>query len=260
MADSGRRHSRSRSRSPRRQKKSKSNGGFKWKERAVRETDQVERTGRVGGYRDRDGEKSRKRDHAGRDDGRGENVQNAEESQQQRSKVATSSRDRDRDAEAPIDVQEQTRTHDKTMSSDSKDTPAPTLDSDILSKFGASAAAKFSKSASGKTANKDKEAPSESQVDTAKSVKPKTTTASGPRPGEPMILVKINDRLGTAAQIPCFASDNVGLFKAQVAAKIGRRPHEIMLKRQGERPFKDMLTLEDYGVSNGVQIDLELAT
>lgn len=29
-----------------------------------------------------------------------------------------------------------------------------------------------------------------------------------------------------------------------------------MLKRQGERPFKDSLTLEDYGVSNGVQLDL----
>lgn len=46
------------------------------------------------------------------------------------------------------------------------------------------------------------------------------------------------------------------LFKAQVAARIGREPHEILLKRQGERPFKDHLTLEDYGVSNGVQLDL----
>lgn len=46
------------------------------------------------------------------------------------------------------------------------------------------------------------------------------------------------------------------LFKAQVAARIGREPHEILLKRQGERPFKDSLTLEDYGVSNGVQLDL----
>lgn len=46
------------------------------------------------------------------------------------------------------------------------------------------------------------------------------------------------------------------LFKAQVAARIGREPHEILLKRQGERPFKDQLTLEDYGISNGVQLDL----
>lgn len=73
-----------------------------------------------------------------------------------------------------------------------------------------------------------------------------------------MIVVNVNDRLGTKAAIPCLASDPVGLFKAQVAARIGRQPHEILLKRQGERPFKDALTLEDYGVSNGVQLDLEL--
>ena len=41
-----------------------------------------------------------------------------------------------------------------------------------------------------------------------------------------------------------------------MAARIGREPHEIMVKRQGERPFKDLLTLEDYGISNGVQLDL----
>lgn len=95
--------------------------------------------------------------------------------------------------------------------------------------------------------------------------------------GEPMIIVNVNDRLGTKAAIPCLASDPISkfagflhvgdcrrclsnrsqeLFKAQVAARIGREPHEIMLKRQGERPFKDQLTLEDYGVSSGVQLDL----
>ena len=78
--------------------------------------------------------------------------------------------------------------------------------------------------------------------------------------GEPMIIVHVNDRLGTKATIPCLASDPIKLFKAQVAARIGRQPHEILLKRQGERPFKDQLTLEDYGVSNGVQIDLEIDT
>ncbi|KAJ5988997.1 hypothetical protein N7481_004207 [Penicillium waksmanii] len=62
------------------------------------------------------------------------------------------------------------------------------------------------------------------------------------------------------AAIPCLASDPIKLFKAYVAARIGREPHEILLKRQGERPFKDQLTLEDYGVSNGVQLDLEVGT
>ncbi|KAF1825354.1 ubiquitin-like protein, partial [Dissoconium aciculare CBS 342.82] len=98
--------------------------------------------------------------------------------------------------------------------------------------------------------------------DKAKKEKDNNSAPPPPQPpsGEPMIIVNINDRLGTKAAIPCFASDSVKAFKAMVAAHIGRQPHEIMLKRQGERPFKDILTLEDYGVSNGVQLDLELDT
>lgn len=45
-----------------------------------------------------------------------------------------------------------------------------------------------------------------------------------------------------------------------IAARIGREPGQIMLRRQGERPFKDQLSLNDYGVSNGVQLDLEIDT
>lgn len=78
--------------------------------------------------------------------------------------------------------------------------------------------------------------------------------------GEEMIIVHVNDRLGTKAAIPCFASDDIKSFKVMVAARIGREPHEILLKRQGERPFRDHITLEDYGVSNGVQLDLEVDT
>jgi hypothetical protein len=77
---------------------------------------------------------------------------------------------------------------------------------------------------------------------------------------EPTIRVFVNDRLGTRAEIPCLGSDLIRDFKALVAMRIGRRPHEIMLKRQGERPFKDHITLGDYGVSDGVQLDLEIDT
>lgn len=90
---------------------------------------------------------------------------------------------------------------------------------------------------------------------------PARAAASAPvASGEPMIVVYVNDRLGTRAAIPCMASDPIKLFKAQVASMIGRKPHEILLKRQGQRPFKDQLTLEDYEVSNGVQLDLEIDT
>ncbi|KAI9870174.1 MAG: hypothetical protein M1830_004565 [Pleopsidium flavum] len=97
------------------------------------------------------------------------------------------------------------------------------------------------------------EAPVEKPKKEKKEKKAQPTSAPT---GEPMIIVNVNDRLGTKAAIPCLASDPIKLFKAQVAARIGRQPHEILLKRQGERPFKDQLTLEDYGVSNGVQLDL----
>ncbi|KAL1586362.1 hypothetical protein WHR41_05513 [Cladosporium halotolerans] len=101
--------------------------------------------------------------------------------------------------------------------------------------------------------------PAASSEKTEKKDKPKKAPKHA-APSEPMIIVNVNDRLGTKAAIPCLASDSVKAFKAIVAAHVGRQPHEIMLKRQGERPFKDILTLADYGVSSGVQLDLEIDT
>ncbi|KAI1809212.1 ubiquitin-related domain-containing protein [Poronia punctata] len=97
-----------------------------------------------------------------------------------------------------------------------------------------------------------------SDTDTSK---PPTRALAAPATGgEEMIIVHVNDRLGTKAAIPCFASDYIKDFKIMVAARIGREPHEILLRRQGQRPFKDMLKLEDYEISNGVQLDLEVDT
>ncbi|KAJ5132597.1 hypothetical protein N7448_006755 [Penicillium atrosanguineum] len=106
----------------------------------------------------------------------------------------------------------------------------------------------------------DREAPREDREKKKEKKEKKEKKPVMPQSSEPMIVVHVNDRLGTKAAIPCLASDPIKLFKAQVAARIGREPHEILLKRQGERPFKDQLTLEDYGVSNGVQLDLEVGT
>ncbi|KAL3428182.1 hypothetical protein PVAG01_01691 [Phlyctema vagabunda] len=122
--------------------------------------------------------------------------------------------------------------------------------SKVEDKFGV--ADKFGSSAASTSASSSKKEDS--------SKPPQRAPAAQQPVGEPLIVVHINDRLGTKAAIPCLASDPIRLFKAQVAAQIGRQPHEILLKRQGERPFKDQLTLEDYGVSNGVQLDLEIDT
>ncbi|KAL6810953.1 ubiquitin-like protein [Trichoderma sp. SZMC 28013] len=85
---------------------------------------------------------------------------------------------------------------------------------------------------------------------------PKAAVAAG----QEFIIVHVNDRLGTKSAIPCLPSDTVGQFKLMIAARIGREAGQIMLRRQGERPFKDHITLEDYGISNGVQLDLEVDT
>jgi hypothetical protein len=91
-----------------------------------------------------------------------------------------------------------------------------------------------------------------------KEKKKKKTAAIAP--GQELIVVNINDRLGTKAAVPCLPSDTIGQLKQLIAGRIGRDPGQIMLRRQGERPFKDPITLEDYGISNGVQLDLEIDT
>lgn len=110
---------------------------------------------------------------------------------------------------------------------------------------------------------RDKDSDRSSQPSSSKPQAAKAESGGGSRkngPAPTLIVVHVNDRLGTKAAIPCLASDTILQFKVMVAARIGRGVNEIMIKRQGERPFKDVLTLEDYGVGNGVQLDLELDT
>ncbi|TGJ87102.1 hypothetical protein E0Z10_g1706 [Xylaria hypoxylon] len=106
------------------------------------------------------------------------------------------------------------------------------------------------------SSKKSKKKPADADTSKPPARAPAAPVASG----EEMIIVHVNDRLGTKAAIPCFASDRIKEFKIMVAARIGREPHEILLKRQGQRPFKDILTLADYEISNGVQLDLEVDT
>ena len=106
--------------------------------------------------------------------------------------------------------------------------------------------------------DREKRAPHNDEPKPRKEKKALVTATS--TAGQEMIVVNINDRLGTKTAVPCLPSDTVGQLKLMVAARIGREAGQIMLKRQGERPFKDPITLEDYGISNGVQLDLEIDT
>lgn len=73
-----------------------------------------------------------------------------------------------------------------------------------------------------------------------------------------LILVHVNNRLGIKSAIRCSASDSIKDFKKLVAHQLGVRPDEILLKRQGQRPFKDSLTLQDYEIGHNSSIDLEV--
>ncbi|RFU81853.1 ubiquitin [Trichoderma arundinaceum] len=107
---------------------------------------------------------------------------------------------------------------------------------------------------------KDKGAEVKRDVGDKKDKKEKKAPKAAVAAGQEFIIVHVNDRLGTKSAIPCLPSDTVGQFKLMIAARIGREAGQIMLRRQGERPFKDHITLEDYGISNGVQLDLEVDT
>ncbi|KAI9659193.1 MAG: hypothetical protein M1831_003775 [Alyxoria varia] len=130
---------------------------------------------------------------------------------------------------------------------------------DISSKFGVAAANKIQREP-GPSQNITSEVTDEKQKTKDKKPKDKKRQQPPAQANEPMMEVIVNDRLGSKSRVPCLGSDTVRDFKKLVAMQIGRKPHEIMIKRQGERPFKDILTLADYGVSSGVQLDLELDT
>jgi hypothetical protein len=127
------------------------------------------------------------------------------------------------------------------------------LEASIDSKFGAGTSAKLSRDAP--VASK----PASASAHTPAAA-PSIEASSISHGAEPMIIVHVNDRLGTKAAVPAFASDIIEEFKERVAARIGRKPHELVLQRQGQKPFNDKITLADYEISNGVQLDLWVDT
>lgn len=214
--------------------KPKGKGGFKFKEKKAKYSDPTDTSKEDRHYRERSGSRERKR--ARRED---RNVVDEDLAPERGNATAPAG---DTQGIAPLPQGEERED----------------IDDDIAAKFGASAAASMPKPSAKKENTANGTPTPSSELSAQKAAKPKSSkvaTDSGP-----MIVVKINDRLGTTSKVPCLASDSVGDFKKLVAMRIGRKPHEIMLKRQSERPFKDFLTLADYGVSDGVQLDLELDT
>jgi len=70
-----------------------------------------------------------------------------------------------------------------------------------------------------------------------------------------MIEITCNDRLGKKVRIKCNPSDTIGDLKKLIAAQTGTNHEKIMLKKW-YTIFKDHISLEDYEIKDGMNLEL----
>ncbi|CEP24271.1 Ubiquitin-like modifier HUB1 [Cyberlindnera jadinii] len=70
-----------------------------------------------------------------------------------------------------------------------------------------------------------------------------------------MIEVVVNDRVGKKVRVKALEEDLVGDFKKLLAVQIGTAAGKIALKK-GNTTLKDHITLGDYEVHNGTNLEL----
>ena len=70
-----------------------------------------------------------------------------------------------------------------------------------------------------------------------------------------MIEIVVNDRTGRKERVKCNPDDTIETVKSLISSKIGTRPERIRLQR-ASRVFADQLTLDDYEIHDGSQIDM----
>jgi ubiquitin-like protein 5 len=70
-----------------------------------------------------------------------------------------------------------------------------------------------------------------------------------------MIEIVCNDRLGKKIRVKCNSDDTIGDLKKLIAAQIGTRPEKIRLQRWYS-VFKDHITLDDYEIRDGSNLEL----
>jgi len=62
-------------------------------------------------------------------------------------------------------------------------------------------------------------------------------------------------RLGKKIRVKCLPSDTIGDFKKLLSLQIGTSWEKITLKK-GYQVFKDHITLEDYEINDGMNLEL----
>ncbi|CAF0796123.1 unnamed protein product [Rotaria sordida] len=70
-----------------------------------------------------------------------------------------------------------------------------------------------------------------------------------------MIEVICNDRLGKKVRVKCNSDDTIGDLKKLIAAQTGTKAEKIILKKW-YNIYKDNITLADYEIHDGMNIEL----
>ena len=70
-----------------------------------------------------------------------------------------------------------------------------------------------------------------------------------------MIEIVCNDRVGRKIKVKCNSDDSIGDLKKLIAAQIGTRPEKLRLQKWYS-VFKDHISLQDYEIGNGSNIEL----
>ncbi|KAK3805762.1 MAG: ubiquitin-related domain-containing protein [Benniella sp.] len=70
-----------------------------------------------------------------------------------------------------------------------------------------------------------------------------------------MIEIVCNDRLGKKVRVKCNSDDTIGDLKLLIAAQTGTNHERIVLKKW-YTIYKDHITLEDYEIHDGMNLEL----
>ena len=70
-----------------------------------------------------------------------------------------------------------------------------------------------------------------------------------------MLEITVNDRLGKKVRIKCNEDDTIGDLKKLIAAQTGTRHDKLILKKW-YTVYKDHITLEDYEIKDGMNLEL----
>lgn len=70
-----------------------------------------------------------------------------------------------------------------------------------------------------------------------------------------VIQVTVNDRIGKKEKIKCNSDDTIWTLKILISFKFGTSPQKIKLYL-GNRVFNNKVTLEDYEIHHGTEINV----